>query len=124
MKWLGVVLPALLCACAESVAVNAPDLATPDLYSAPTDGPCASPLTTYRAIPEATFLGNVAVSGLCMATVLYCSESGVAAQTAPAGYKSAVSAPGGCDLNECQGRSCQQTFCKDCKGDCATACPR
>ena len=81
--------------------------------------------TAYRAVPEASFLGNKAVRGLCVAEVHYCSAGGEPSlQRAPDGFLSDVSAPGGCDYNGCEGGRCQQNFCKDCQGDCAAACPR
>lgn len=114
---------ALAGSCAQAVTQEPPP---PDLTGAAAlDGPCGAPRTVLRAVPAATFLGNKMVQGLCVAEVYYCSESGqVSDQTGPVGFTSAVSSPGGCDLNECKGRSCQQNLCKDCRGDCVLNCPR
>lgn len=117
---------ALALSCAQAVTAEPP---LSDLSGGPGttmgDGPCGPPVTRYRYNIEATFLGNGSVMGLCVAEVYYCSETSTAAdQLAPQGFVSAVSAPGGCDLNECKGRSCQQNFCKDCRGNCVLNCPR
>lgn len=113
---------ALAGSCAQAVTQEP---TPPDLTGAALDGPCGAPRTTLRAVPAATFLGNKMVQGLCVAEVYYCSESGqISDQTGPVGFTSAVSSPGGCDLNECKGRSCQQNLCKDCRGDCVLNCPR
>ena len=72
-------------------------------------------------------LNGVSVNGFCIIEISYCSVTGTPfAQTAPNGYVSAPSNPGGCDFNGCNiggvAQACQQNFCKDAQGSCGN-CP-
>ena len=68
--------------------------------------------------------------GVCLIAGKYCSTTGVLnipPPVSPAGYTSGPSNPAGCDGNVYLGMvpwpEYEQTFCKPCNGNCATACP-
>ena len=91
--------------------------------SYPPIGPSA-PQYSCNAPMAGQTLNGVAVSGVCIATVYYCTTSGAMSQTGPAGFVNAPSSPGGCDYNGIStGMTYQENFCKDAQGSCSN-CPQ